>query len=413
MTAKKKTSERIIEKFLGDNYTGGIDPAATSRGVNTSALGPTGDVAPLEPPPRICAGANNSGGCSTPVTNGTHCDSCVDMMDHGPGDKPDVVRVVIRGEVPRVLPKTTALTQYFGSNRTLAEYAGNLVGDVDIAFVPFFGAGCEIPFIRARQIIAGDLHEDQIRLARIVRDPELGPRLQNELRSAVFHPAELEAAQHRLRAARLENGGGLFNRGSDPTIKTYLTDLARARDYFIACWMGRSSSPGTDGELEAAYSVRYTASGGGSAVRFQSAIDSISPGWAEALRRCEFVVLDFEDLLMRVEQTIKQQQERAKEDRKKPFVPDRIGVYCDPPFPGPGDDYKHKMTTRQQRSLASWTRRLATVFGVRVVMRFYDHPLVRELYPEEVWTWNFPKGGRDQHNNEKPEVFLVAGGAKV
>lgn len=42
-------------------------------------------------------------------------------------------------------------------------------------------------------------------------------------------------------------------------------------------------------------------------------------------------------------------------------------------------------------------------------MRFYDHPLIREIYPEAQWTWRILKG-RDQANNgDKPEVLLING----
>jgi DNA adenine methylase len=41
------------------------------------------------------------------------------------------------------------------------------------------------------------------------------------------------------------------------------------------------------------------------------------------------------------------------------------------------------------------------------VIRYYDHPLVRELYPEREWAWHHPEGGRTQANKAAPEVLLV------
>jgi hypothetical protein len=49
----------------------------------------------------------------------------------------------------------------------------------------------------------------------------------------------------------------------------------------------------------------------------------------------------------------------------------------------------------------------------RVVCRFYDHPLVRELYPEQRWTWRHLAGGRKQTNGDAPEVLLLNGPSRV
>lgn len=79
------------------------------------------------------------------------------------------------------------------------------------------------------------------------------------------------------------------------------------------------------------------------------------------------------------------------------------GLYCDPPFPGPGDRYKHRFTEVQHETLA---RRLAAFKLTRVVCRFYDHPLIRRLYPEGQWTWRILEG-RKQSNEKAPEVLIV------
>ena len=85
---------------------------------------------------------------------------------------------------------------------------------------------------------------------------------------------------------------------------------------------------------------------------------------------------------------------------------DGNGLYLDPPFPGPGDKYKHQFSESQHRRLAA---KLAEFKNARIVCRFYDHPLIRELYPESRWTWRRLKG-RDQANNaEKAEVLIING----
>lgn len=292
----------------------------------------------------------------------------------------------------------TALVPWYGSNRLAADRPGDIIGPVDVCFIPFAGSLTEVPGIRARQVVCADLHEDLIRLAKIVRDPDTGPRLQAELRSAVFHQTELREAQERLRTARMQ--GGLF------PAPGYTTEIARARDYFVACWMGRSSNAGTRDELAGNLSVRYTASGGGSAVRFQSAVDAISPAWGEALRRCEFVVQDFRVFIARVIETMNRQRMAiAGRLDSDPKSPDTVGLYCDPPFPGPGEKYLHTMSEAAQGDLSTLATTVGAI-GARVVMRFYDHPLIRQLYPEPTWRWHTVDGERDQNNNEKPGVLI-------
>lgn len=87
---------------------------------------------------------------------------------------------------------------------------------------------------------------------------------------------------------------------------------------------------------------------------------------------------------------------------------DGHGVYCDPPFPGPGEKYAYKFGESQNRELA---RRLAVYSMTRVVCRFYDHELIRELYPEGPWGWKWHRfEGRTQTNAIAPEVLLVLNG---
>lgn len=103
------------------------------------------------------------------------------------------------------------------------------------------------------------------------------------------------------------------------------------------------------------------------------------------MQRCNFVTLDVFEFLDKVKDA------------------DRHGLYLDPPFPDAGDAYKHKFTESQQRRLAE---RLAAFERCRVVCRFYDHPLIREIYPTERWTWQRAEG-RDQANGAKPELLLI------
>ncbi len=79
---------------------------------------------------------------------------------------------------------------------------------------------------------------------------------------------------------------------------------------------------------------------------------------------------------------------------------------CDPPFPGPGDSYKHTFDEKKHRAMAG---RLTAFQNCKVLLRYYDHPLIREIYPEDRWEWTHLKG-RKSTNEEAPEVLICKGG---
>lgn len=266
--------------------------------------------------------------------------------------------------------KTTALAPWFGSNRLCAHQAGELLAGCEWVGVGFAGGMCELAHIKARTLMVNDLHRHVINLARVVADQR--EELQQRLDATPFHPDELTAAQGRCAAIEAA--------GLAPADR-----LAWAADYFVCSWMARNGLAGTAREFKSGLSSRWNAGGGDSATRFRSAAESLTE-WQAVMRRCIFTTLDVFDFLARV--------------KDEP----RHGLYLDPPFPGPGDSYKHAFPEASQRLLAA---RLADLHACRVVVRYYDHPLVRELYPENRWTWHRPEGGKTQTNKSAPEVLLV------
>lgn len=267
--------------------------------------------------------------------------------------------------------KTKALAPWFGSNRMLAPIVGAELGKLDWAGVVFSGGMAEVPEIKARALLVNDLHRDIINLARVIAQPGGRLWLAAEADALMFHPDELADAQQQCQSE------------TPPAEAT----RARALAYFVAVWMGRSAKAGTDDELNCGLAVRYTASGGGSNVRYRSAIESLA-AWEQIFKRCEFTVQDFREFLADCH------------DRKG------HGIYCDPPFPGAGDGYRHKFTPQDHRDLAA---ALSSFKETRVVARFYDHPLIRELYPESRWTWRHLKGRDQANNDQKREVLLING----
>lgn len=268
------------------------------------------------------------------------------------------------------------LAQWFGSNRMMAPRVGELLEGCSWLGVPFAGGMAELPHIGARTIVVNDLHRHVINLARVAREDGLRGQLVRRLRRVLFHPDELKQAQNYCLEIQPGN----------------VPDLDCAYHYFVSVWMGRGGKAGIDDEYNGRPSVRWKADGGDSMVRFQSAIRGLGT-FAKTARRCTFETWDAFDFLARCEDI------------------DGHGLYCDPPFPGPGDRYRFNCGKTQEEQRA-WHVRLADAVGrftrTRCVMRFHDHALVRELYPESRWVWH-RMTGRTQANQEAPEVLLVNG----
>jgi DNA adenine methylase len=277
---------------------------------------------------------------------------------------------------PRMKP-ITALAPWFGSNRTLAENVGRALAGCEWVGVPFAGGMSELLHIKARSLLVSDLHRRVLNLATVVADPVLNPRLRERLARLPHHTDVLRVSQ--LRCIDRESSTDDSGLGGETT-----PDLDWACDYFVCCWWARNGTAGTQREFEAGLSVRWEAGGGDSALRVRNATKGIAI-WQQVMQRCTFVCLDVFEFLDRV-------KDKAVH-----------GLYLDPPFPGPGDKYRHRFTLADHRRLAG---RLLELRACRVVCRFYDHPLVRELYPEDQWTWN-RFTGRKQTNEAGPEVLLI------
>ncbi len=273
-----------------------------------------------------------------------------------------------------VAPKISAIAPWFGSNRLLAHRVGELLKGCRWVGVPFAGGMCELQHITANILAVNDLHRHVINLAEVIRDDR--ERLQQYLDALPFHPDQLTDAQERCKAA--EANGYLFPAKED-------TNFRWAAAYFVCSWMSRSASAGKKDEFNGGLSVRWIPSGGDSVVRFRNATESLTE-WQRIMRLCTFTAIDFFQFMRKVVDS------------------PESGVYCDPPFPGPGDAYKFKFGEEELRRMAVVLDSFTTA---RVVVRFYDHPLIRELYPEDRWTWHHPVGGKTQTNEKAPEVLLV------
>lgn len=265
--------------------------------------------------------------------------------------------------------KTTALAPWFGSNRMLAEHVGEALRGCEWVGIPFAGGCCEVPHIKARTIVVNDLHRHLMILCRVVAATPSSLKI--ALQDAPFHPDVLARAQITCRDATA-------------------SDFEVAVAYFICCWMTRSGSAGTPSEFTGNLCLRWNAGGGDSNVRFRSAIDSLEEWHRIFVDRCTFSTLDCFDFL-----------DKCKDQPGH-------GIYCDPPFLIAGQKYTHN--AGKGRDEIVWHQRLADQLlreKCRVVVRAYDVPLIRNLYPTHLG-WQFRElTGRKQTNDAAPELLIV------
>lgn len=296
-------------------------------------------------------------------------------------------------------PKIGALANWFGTNRSCAADVGRALEGCVWVGIPFCGSLAEVPHITARTILANDLHRHLINLARTVADPDRKEALARLVASMPFHPDVLDEAQAYCKAHEAM-GPVLF--GAPRMTLDDRQEIEWAAAYFVTSWMARAGSSGTSGEFDAPLATRWTAGGGDSNARYRSAVASIA-AWHDQLVRCNFECMDGFEFIDRII------AEDSKPKRREAGAEVR-GLYCDPPFPGPGRAYTHQLSASDQQDHIG-QRRLASLLSkfetYRCVIRYYDDPLVRDMYPSDRWTWLRPTGGKTQTNDSAPEVLLV------
>lgn len=295
--------------------------------------------------------------------------------------------------------KIKALAPWFGADNMIAAGIARQLDGCDWVGIPCVGGASIIPHLTARSILASDVHRHLVNMANVVRDPVIGPKLYRAVRRLPLHPDVLQAAQARCAVREtvgLSVDSGLFQAETRPARST-APDLEWAVDYFVCCWMGQGGRAGTAKEFDGCLSFRWSAGGGTSVGRWSNAGAGL-PAWRRTLARAEFIVADINTFLATL--AGKEKAERNK-GGKKP----RRGIYVDPPWPGPGDAYQHKFGTDRQRELA---KQLATLTETRVVVRYGDHPLIRELYDAKHWTI-IEQASRTQSNGSIPELLIING----
>jgi DNA adenine methylase len=277
-----------------------------------------------------------------------------------------------------------AIAPWYGSKRTLAPVIVHELGKHRAYWEPFCGSMAVLLAKPACSMeTANDLHGDLINLARIVKDPQLGPQLYRRLRRILPAQEELFDARRRMAMA------------------TEAVGIDRAEAYFVNSWLSMNGAAGTAAAGESSRGARrgicrrFSSGGGAPGIRFAGAVASI-PAWRRRLRTVFVLQQDGTELCERIE--------------------DRAGtvIYADPPYLKKGERYIHDFDRLAHRRLAKVLGRFQKT---RVVVSYYDHPDLATLYPG--WTKREVhitkalgnQGRRDVTGKltKAPEVLLING----
>lgn len=236
-----------------------------------------------------------------------------------------------------------AIAPYFGCKRAMGPLIARELGAHQAYWEPFCGS-MAVLLAKPRATIetVNDRYGAIVNLARVIQDPMLGP--------AIFCEALFCEAADRLRA-----------RGK--TDVSPAPDLEWAFDFFCASWWGRNGVTGTQ-SYNQGFAARFTKSGGQGGQRFTSAVDSI-PAWRRRLRRVTILNRCGFGLLEKIEDA------------------PGVVIYCDPPYIEKGASYIHDFEAEDHRRLAELLGRFKRS---RVVVSYYAHELLAELYPAPTWT---------------------------
>lgn len=301
----------------------------------------------------------------------------------------------------------------FGAKRTLAPRIIDEIGDHSAYWEPFCGS-MAVLLVKApcAMEVANDLHGDLINLALVVKHPILGAALYRRLRRVIMHEKLFEQEAEVVRSYNLQPAG------ADP-------DVDRAFAFFVCSWMGRNGVSGTK-KYNQGFCKRFTSNGGHGAKRFFSAVASI-PAWRWRMRGVQIYSMGALEMIAQIE--------------------DKAGtvIYCDPPYLKKGAAYVHdfepvQSIVRSARDMsaaaleAGASEELIIPAGqksqhitlaellqrfrkTKVVVSYYDDPILDALYPRSSWTKisvpvrkSLAQGLKAQgESNEAvaPEVLLV------
>jgi DNA adenine methylase len=250
--------------------------------------------------------------------------------------------------------KTKALAPWFGCKRSLCERIVAEIGKHRSYWEPFSGS---MAVLLGKEPVsyevANDMHGELVNLARVVKSEDTAVELYSRL-SRVIPSRELFGE-----CMEMVRPGDKVRLPAPE-----LPDVIRAEAYFIASWTGMNGVAGTR-STNTNFCKRFTAEGGSPTVRFRRAVESI-PWWHDRLRNVMVLSEDAFGLLDRIGDE------------------DGTVIYCDPPYVKKSTSYRHDFKTEDHARLGEALRRFKKT---RVVVSYYDDPLLKDIYPAPKWRW--------------------------
>lgn len=300
--------------------------------------------------------------------------------------------------------KISAIVPWFGSKRTMAARIARECCRPDGRPPKSFWDLCcgslavSLAMPRCSHHHAVDIHEDLVNLARIIQDPQLGPKLYRSLRRVLNHEVLFKEAKAAIEAHDVEQlqAIGLF--GTGQTSADEMDAFQRAVAFFVVSWQGRNGVAGTE-RVNYQTAIRWTSGGGHGAIRFAGAVQSI-PHWRRRMRDITIVDRDVFEVLTKTEDE------------------DLTTIYIDPPYVRDGVGrsgscaYLHDFEPKHHQRLHA---QLSRFKKARVVISYYDHQVLREWYAG--WTVLECTTQKNLHVQnrrgvgrcEAPEVLIING----
>ena len=276
-----------------------------------------------------------------------------------------------------------SIVPYFGGKRSMADGIVQELGRP----ASYFELGCgSLAVLLAKP---PSLHETAVdllgpltNLAFVLQDDALWQRLLDRLGRTLFSDALFAASRDFC--------------NSHPEPKP--PDLDAAYHYLVRSWQGYNGIAGTKRKADG-LAVRFTPGGGGAAKRWRSMVESV-PDWHGRLRNVVILSCDLFDVLPKIADT------------------PQTAIYADPPYlpeTRGGARYEHEFSEDDHERLADALGRFE---HARVVVSYYDHPKLRELYSLDRWCFRdmarqknlHAQNRRDQQGVcEAPEVLILNG----
>lgn len=253
--------------------------------------------------------------------------------------------------------RVTSIAPWTGSKGRMAQLIVRELGDHDAYYEPCCG-GCSVLLAKdvSRVEIINDLSPDLVNLVAVLASA-MQPVFAERLSSHVF----CEASQRASRLALMTEPFEIEDERQLAFDKVTIAQVDRAVHAFIVWWMGCGGDAGKPPRTIRC-SFRSTTTGGTAAQRFLTALSSIS--WINARLRAAPTSIYCRDAHALIDS-----------------IPDQDGavVYLDPPYIKEGGQYAYDEVDHAR--LAAQLRRFRRT---RVVVSYYEHPSLRQLY--QGWT---------------------------